>query len=258
MACALITGGTSGIGHAFARELARRGTDLVLVARNPERLDEVAEELSASHGIAVECFPADLAVREDVLRVAERIEDDERPIDLLINNAGFGLHTTLLNRDIEVHERALDVMALAVLILGGAAGRAMRVRGRGQIINVSSSAGAIFTGNYSAVKAWCTTYSNSLALELRGTGVSVTALLPGWVRTEFHQRAGIKATTLPDAVWIDEDFLVTQALADADAGKPESIPGWKWRGAMFLAHHGPRAAVRSFSRLLSNSRKNHD
>lgn len=256
MASALITGGTSGIGLAFARTLAAGGTDLILVARDRERLAATAAELQEIHGIEVEILPADLSDREDVLRVAERLEDQSRPVEWLINNAGFGLHSTVLDpADIDLHARALDVMCLAVLILGGAAGRAMRQRGHGHIINVASSSAAIFTGNYSAVKAWARTYSTGLALELHGTGVTVTALLPGWVRTEFHGRAGINASKLPGFVWIDADKLVRTAIADAQRGRIESIPDWKWRAAMMLADHGPRGLMRLVSRMLTASRK---
>ena len=256
MSTALITGGTSGIGLAFARELASRGTNLVLVARDAQRLGEVAGELQASHGVTVETLSADLSDRAEMLRVAKRVESDVEPIDMLINNAGFGLHSTVLNPDdIDTHAKALDVMCLALLVLGGAAGRAMRERGRGQIINVASSSSTIFSGNYSAVKAWARTYSTSLALELQGTGVTVTTLLPGWVRTEFHERAGITAHTLPDIVWIDADVLVRECLADVDKGKLESIPTFKWKAGMFLADHGPRAFIRWFSTKLTNSRK---
>jgi short-subunit dehydrogenase len=258
MASALVTGGTSGIGHAFAVEFASRGTDLVLVARDADRLERVAAELREVHGIEVETISADLAVREDVMRVADRIEDPARPIDWLINNAGFGLHSTVLDRsEIDIQARAFDVMCLAVLILGGAAGRAMRARGSGRIVNVASTSAAIYTGNYSAVKAWARTYSTALQLELRGTGVTVTGLLPGWVRTEFHDRAGINASKLPGFVWIEADKLVRSCLADAEKGRIESIPDLKWKIAMFIGDHGPRGLARLVSRMLTASRKKH-
>lgn len=258
MASALITGGTSGIGLAFARELAARGTDLILVARDEARLQAVAAELTEVHGVSVEVLPADLSVRSDVMRVAARLEDPARPVEWLVNNAGFGLHSTVLDpADIDLHAKALDVMCLAMLILGGAAGRAMRGRGHGHIINVASSSASIFTGNYSAVKAWARTYSTALALELHGSGVKVTGLLPGWVRTEFHGRAGINSNSLPNIVWIEPDKLVRRALADAERGRIESIPDWKWRASMFVADHGPRGITRTVSRLLTASRKQH-
>ena len=256
MARALITGATAGIGNAFAKELASRGNDLVLVARDRERLEATAAELSQVHGVAVDVLPADLSVRDEVLQVAARLEADADPVDVLINNAGFGLHASLLDPSlIESHERALDVMCLAMLILGGAAGRAMKARGRGRIINVASTSGAIFTGNYSAIKAWARTWSTGLALELSGTGVTVTALLPGWVRTEFHQRAGISATNLPSFVWIDADELVRQCLRDVEKGRIESVPTKRWKASLFVADHGPRKFIRWFSRKLSASRR---
>ena len=256
MATAMITGGTSGIGLAFARELAGRGTDLVLVARDAQRLASTAAEFEEKFGVSVETHQADLSVREDVDRIANIIEDPSKPLDLFINNAGFGLHSTVLDpAHIDDHARALDVMCLAVLILGGAAGRAMRARGEGRIINVASSAGFIYTGNYSAVKAWAYNYSESLGVELHGTGVTVTALCPGWVKTEFHQRAGIKAHNLPDIVWIDIETLIRQCLSDAEKGKPVSIPSFKWKTAMVVAKFAPKSFLRWFSRKLTNSRK---
>lgn len=258
MVSALITGGTSGIGHAFAREFASRGVDLVLVARDTARLEAVAAELHTVHGVDVEIITADLSERADMERVAERIEDPKRPLDWVVNNAGFGLHSTVLDPDdVDTHAKALNVMCLAVLVLGGAAGRAMRGRGHGHIINVASSSASIFTGNYSAIKAWARTYSTSLAMELQGSGVKVTALLPDWVRTEFHGRAGINASKLPNIVWIDPDKLVRTCLADAERGRIESIPDWKWRAAMVVADHGPRAITRFVSAKLTASRKKH-
>lgn len=254
MAIALVTGGTSGIGATFARTLAARGDDLVLVARDKDRLDAMAEELTSAHGIAVEVLPADLSVREQVDAVADRIEDPERPIDLLVNNAGFGLHSRLLNPDTSAHERALQVMCLAVLVLGGAAGRAMRDRGSGAIVNVSSTAGFVTMGHYSAVKGWVTAYSEGLSNELRNSGVQVTALCPGWVRTEFHERAGINVAKLPDPVWIDGQRLVDECLCDVARGRVVSIPTKRYKVAIFLARHAPRAVIRAVSRRLSSSR----
>lgn len=256
MATALITGGTAGIGYQFAREFARRGTDLVLVARDSARLESIAADLQESFGIRVETHTADLSDRADMDRIAALIEDESKPLDWVVNNAGFGLHSTVLDpAHNDEHARALDVMCLAVLILGGAAGRAMRRRGSGRIINVASSARTIFTGNYSAVKAWCYNYSESLGVELAGTGVTVTALCPGWVKTEFHDRAGIKAHSLPDIVWIDAEKLVTECLRDAERGKAVSVPTAKWKVALTVAKFAPTAFLRFFSRKLSASRK---
>ena len=254
MTTALITGGTSGIGAAFARALAARGDDLVLVARDAERLTETAASLKDQYGVGVETLVADLGVREDVLRVAERLASAGQPIDFLINNAGFGVRAKLLSEDIDVHDRGIDVMIRAVLILSGAAGRAMRERGSGKILNVSSSAGFLTMGAYSAIKAWVTVYTEGLANELRGTGVTVTALCPGWVRTEFHERADINTRAIPELLWLEADDLVAEALVDADAGKVISIPSKRYAVLMGLLRQLPRGAVRTISRRVTSSR----
>ena len=255
MATALVTGGTAGIGNAFCRHLAARGNDLVIVARDTARMQQLADELTSAYGVEVEVMTADLSVPADITRVADRVEDAERPIEIVVNNAGHGLHAKLLDKDALATQRgAMEVMCWAVLEISGAAGRAMKARGHGQIINVSSTSAWIMTGNYSAIKSWVLSYTQGLAVELRGTGVKVSALCPGWVHTEFHDRAGISATNLPEVVWVDVDTLVSEALDDAAAGKVISIPTAKWKAAIFVAQHGPRAFLRWFSGKLSSSR----
>ena len=259
MSRALITGGTSGIGHEFARQLAQQSYDLVLVARDKERLDAVADQLRTAHGVDVEVLPADLSDRDQVEQVAQRIADPDRPIDLLVNNAGFGVHSRLLDPDLAAQETAIDVMIRAVMVLSNAAGRAMRERhpqpaDKVGIINVSSTAGYVTMGAYSAIKAWVTAYTEGLAGELAGTGVLVTALCPGWVHTEFHQRAGINASAIPAPLWLDADRLVNDALADFARGKVISIPSKRYKTLIGLARVAPRTLIRSASKMMSSSR----
>lgn len=254
MGTAVVTGGTSGIGAAFARALARRGWDLVLVARDEDRLESMARELRA-RGRQVEVLRADLADRADVARVAARIEDADRPIGMLVNNAGFSVHTPLSSPNLAAHDRAFEVMIRAVLVLGGAAARAMRDRGAGSILNVSSTAGFITMGAYSAIKAWVTSYSEGLANELSGSGVKVTALCPGWVHTEFHARAGIPESSIPNALWLDAESLVETALRDLERGKVISIPSIRYGVLMWFARHAPRRAIRAISRRMSARRR---
>lgn len=253
MAVALVTGGTSGIGAEFARQLAQQGYDLVLVARDEARLDSVATELR-SLGREVETVRADLSDRADVDRVAVRLEDATRPVDLLVNNAGFGMHVPLTTRDVAAHDRGFEVMCRAVLVLSGAAARGMRDRGHGRIVNVSSTAGLLAMGTYSAIKAWVTSFSEGLSVELRGTGVTVTALLPGWVRTEFHERAAIGTSKIPSALWLDTEQLVTACLRDVDRGKVISIPTVRYKVLVGLLRHAPKGAVRRVSAAISSSR----
>ena len=251
MATALITGGTSGIGAEFARAYARRGYDLVLVARDSERLAEMAAELS---NVSVETISADLSKRADVDRVAARLDDLEKPVDILVNNAGFGMHISLLSRDLAAFDRAHDVMLRAVLVLGGAAARSMKSRGHGSIINVGSTAGYITMGAYSAIKAWVMSYTEGLAVELRGTGVTATALAPGWVHTEFHERAGIRKSSVPDFLWLQAPKLVESAVRDAAKGKVISLPSLRYKALIWLARHIPRSTNRWVSRKISSSR----
>ncbi len=252
MATALITGGTSGIGAAFAEQLAADGWDLVLVARDSGRLAASAA-LYADSGINVETMSADLGDRKDVARVVARIEDPERPLDMLINNAGFGVHTPLTAVDTSHHEHAFDVMCRAVLILGGAAGRSMRGRG-GTIINISSLQTYLATGSYGAMKAWVTAFSQALSVELRGTGVVVTAVLPGWVRTEWHERSGVKRSSLPGFLWSEPETVVRIALRDARRGKVVSIPTVRYRVLGWFARHLPLTTIRWISAGISSSR----
>jgi uncharacterized protein len=254
MATALITGGTSGIGAAFARALAARGDDLVLVARNADRLSETATELKERYAVSVETITADLAVRDEVAGIAERLASADQPIDLLVNNAGFAVRAKLTDADTTPHEHAIDVMIRAVLMLSAAAGRAMCQRGAGTIINVSSTAGFITTGSYAAIKAWVTSYTESLANELHGSGVNVVALCPGWVRTEFHERAEINMGSIPGFLWLDADRLVADCLDDAAAGKVISIPSKRYKALMMISKHLPHRILRAVSRKVMSSR----
>ncbi|HEY5821392.1 MAG TPA: SDR family NAD(P)-dependent oxidoreductase [Propionibacteriaceae bacterium] len=254
MATALITGGTSGIGAAFARALAARGDNLVLVARNLDRLREMAAEITDRYAVHVETISADLGSRDDTLRVAARLGRTDQPIDLFVSNAGFGLPVRLLSEEIERHDNAFDVMIRAVLVLGGAAGRTMKARGSGSIINVSSTAGFVTMGNYSAIKSWVTSYSEGLANELAGSGVGVTVLCPGWVRTEFHERAEIGTSKIPGFMWLEADRLVAECLADAAKGKVISIPSKRYAILINLVTRLPRVAVRAVSVALSSGR----
>jgi short-subunit dehydrogenase len=254
MAVALVTGGTSGIGAAFARNLAARGYDLVLVARSKDRLESMATELRAM-GRDVEILLADLSDRKAVDRVAARLEDPARPIDMLVNNAGFGVHTALIDPDVSAHDRGFEVMCRAVLVLSGAAARGMLPRRRGAIVNVSSTAGFITMGSYSALKAWVTSFTEGLSVELKGSGITVTALCPGWVRTEFHERAGIRSSSIPNSLWVDAEPLVRAALRDVDRGKVISIPTIRYRVLIWLARHAPKSAIRAISGSISSSRR---
>jgi short-subunit dehydrogenase len=258
MPTALVTGASAGIGKTFAHQLAARGHDLVVVARDKSRLEALRAELEAQHGIRVEVLPADLADRTQLGTVADRLGDRQRPVDLLVNNAGFGLRKSVIRNTVEEEEQMLDVLVRAVLVLSHAAALTMKERGAGNIVNVSSVAGFMSSGTYSAAKSWVTVFSESLAVELADTGVKVTALAPGFTRTEFHDRAGIKARqAAPDFMWLDADKLVSDGLADVDKGKILSIPGVQYKIAARLLRVVPRSIVRK-PKLVRRHRPNKD
>lgn len=226
---ALVTGGTAGLGLAFARALAESGHDLVLVARDEARLRDTAAELQQRFGAVVETVSADLTRREDVLHVARRLSDPARPVDMLVNNAGFGVNRFFVGGSLDEELGQVDILVTAVLALSHAAAPAMKSRGHGVIVNVASVSGFTVQASYSAAKAWAITFTEVLAGELRGSGVTATALCPGFVRTEFHQRAGMDMRGTPRWMWLDADEVVATCLADVAAGKIVSIPGGQYR-----------------------------
>ncbi len=254
MATALVTGATAGIGHEFARQLAAQGHDLVLVARDAARLGEVAQALRDRHGAEVEVLSADLADRVQLERVAERLRDGDRPVDVLVNNAGFGLNRGFLDGEIGAEERLLDVLVRAVLVLSRAAVGGMVARGRGSVVTVSSVAGFLPSGTYSAAKAWATTFTASLAGELAGTGVTATALCPGYVHTELHRRAGLNMSFLPRWAWLSADRLVAECLADVRRGRVVSIPSRRYKLAVLLLRHVPLRVGEALGRRRATRR----
>ena len=247
MATALITGASAGLGLEFAWQLATARHDVVLVARDVERLERLAAQLHAAAGIHAEVLPADLADRAQVERVAERLRDPLRPVGLLVNNAGFALGQPFVGGDLDVHERGLDVMVRAVMVLSHAAVGPMIERVRGAVLNVSSVAALTTMGTYSADKAWVRIFTEALAVELRGTGVTATALCPGLVHTEFHERAGLDREAFPELAWLNADTVVSAALADVRRGAVISTPSLRYGLVAEVARLLPRAAIRALS-----------
>lgn len=244
---ALVTGATAGIGHVFAQRLAARGHDLVLVARDASRLESVAADLRSAHGVDVEVISADLADRAQVDAVAARVADRDRPVDLLVNNAGFGLKERFLTNDVEAEQAMLDVLVTAPMRLSHAALGAMTERGHGGLINVSSVAAFLPRGTYAAAKAWLNSFGEWAANEYRPQGVTVTTLCPGFTKTEFHERMGVKRGT--GFLWLDSGFLVDKALADFDKGRTWSIPGAQYKTIVALTKAIPSRALQTYQSL---------
>ncbi|WP_432248258.1 SDR family NAD(P)-dependent oxidoreductase [Streptomyces sanyensis] len=243
MTTALITGATAGIGAAFARRLAADGHDLVLVARDTARLREHATELHDGHGIEATVLTADLATEAGIAAVEERLRDRRNPVDLLVNNAGFGNKGRFLDVSVADELTMLKVHCEAVLRLTAAASGAMRERGRGGVVNVASVAAFVPRGTYGASKAWVVQFTQGAARDMAGSGVRLMALCPGFVRTEFHQRAGMGTDNIPGWMWLDADKLVTEALADLARGKSLSVPDPRYKALMGVVKLTPRSLL---------------
>jgi short-subunit dehydrogenase len=252
MAIALITGATAGIGAQYARLLAREGFDLILVARDKNRLSTTAKTLSKEFGIKVDLLPADLTKPVQLEKVRNRLGDVKKPVDVLINNAGFGINKSFLESEIKAEQELLDVLVTAPMRLTHAVLPVMLQRNSGIVVNVSSVASWIAGGTYSAAKSYLTVLTESLHTELRSTKVKISALCPGFTRTEFHQRGRMKMKGLPNFMWLSAEQVVEKSWRDANAGKVISIPGWQYLILSSISRFGPRPMVR---RIGMNVRK---
>jgi len=250
---ALITGPTSGLGAGFARRYAVDGHDLVLVARDVERLERLAAELRDEAGAGVEVLPADLAVAADRQKVAERLAQGVR---ILVNNAGFGTSGEFWTSDLAALQSQLDVNVTAVMQLTHAALPPMLASGAGTVINVASVAGLLpgRGSTYSASKAWVIAFSEGLANGLDGTGVGVHALCPGFVRTEFHERAGIDMDGTPSILWLEVADVVRDCLADVAKGQVVIVPGLQYKLLTTGGRMVPRNLVRAMTKAVGRGR----
>ncbi len=248
---ALVTGASVGIGDCFARLLASEGYNLIINARSRDKLEERAEFIRKTYNVEVEVLAADLATECE--KVESYIASHE--IEVLVNNAGFGLNQSFLASPIDEEQRVLDVLVRAPMRLMHAVLPQMRKRDSGVVINVSSTAAFIAGGHYSAAKSYLTVMSESLHTQMLPTNVKVSSLNPGFVRTEFHQRAGMKMGAIPDFMWLDGDFLVKKAWSDALKGKAISIPGWQYKVLRAIIALAPRRTVRKMGMSLRTKQR---
>lgn len=223
---ALITGASSGIGAVYADRLAGRGYDLVLVARDAARLQAVAERIRHERGVTVETVTADLTVKEDMLRIEQRLRSDDS-ITALVNNAGIALSGDLLDADPDSLENLIRLNVLAPSRLALAALPGFVTRGQGTLINISSVLALMpemFNGAYSGTKAYLLNLTQRLQQEVAGKGVRVQAVLPGATRTEIWNRSGTDIASLPQDILMAVDEMVDAALAGLDQGEDVTIP----------------------------------
>lgn len=242
---ALVTGASSGIGKAFAELLAQAGTDLVLVARNVERLGEIADSLRTKHGRQVEVVVADLEDRDQLSGVEQRLREDAE-IDLLVNNAGYG-HTGAFGEErVDKAQGQIDCNVTALTRLAHAGLQNMLRHRRGGILNVASGAAFLPTPSlavYAATKAYVVSLSQALHEEAKCDGVTVTVLCPGLTRTEFQTRAKYDASKMPAFAWQTPEQVAQEALAALAAGKVICVPGIQNRVTLGLVSLIPRSAV---------------
>lgn len=250
---ALITGPTSGLGTGFARRYALEGHDLVLVARDTARLEQLAGELRTEAGVDVEVIPADLAVAAGRAAVAERLRAGVR---VLVNNAGFATTGEFWTAEFTTLQAQLDVNVTAVMELTHAALPAMLDAGAGTVINVASVAGLLpgRGSTYSASKAWVISFTEGLANGLIGTGVGVHALCPGFVHTEFHARAGIDMAGTPSILWLEVEDVVRDCLADVAKDKVVIVPGLQYKALTTGGRMIPRNLVRAMTKMVGKAR----
>jgi hypothetical protein len=239
---ALVTGATAGIGESFTRLLASKGYNVALVARNEERLHERAAGLRERYGVQTFVLPADLSTNEGCAAVEDYIKTYE--IEVLINNAGFGINKAFSASQMDAEQQLLDVLVRTPMRLMHTIIPGMKQRKSGIIINNSSVASFIAGGTYSAAKSYLTVLSESMNTELASSGVKVSALCPGFTRTEFHERGRMKMGGLPKFMWLNSDKLVAQSWKDALANKPVSIPGWQYKLLVGVISTLPRRFVR--------------
>ena len=245
---ALVTGATAGIGESFTRLLASKGFNIALVARDEARLHERAAGLREKYGVQTFVLPADLATNAGCASVEQYINEFE--IEVLINNAGFGINKAFTASDLSAEQDMFDVLVRTPMRLMHVILPMMKARNSGTVINVSSGASFIAGGTYSASKSYLTVLSESLHTELLGTDVKISALCPGFTRTEFHQRGRMKMKGLPEFMWLDSDQLVAAAWSDAQAGKAVSVPGWQYKLLVGVISSAPRRFVRKIGMNL--------
>jgi len=239
---ALVTGASSGIGRAIAERLAADGSHLVLVARRKDLLETLAEELRAAGKIQVEVLVADLTDPAGLASVEDRLRNGDPPVDLLVNNAGLGAQGRFAEIGLEWQEGQILLNVLAPVRLTHAALEGMLSRGHGGVLNVSSIAGTQPLPNlatYAATKAYLSSFSHSLHEEVRRSGVSVTALLPGFTRTEFHDAAGMSRSAVPRGAWMSAETVAAAGLRAVGRGRAQCVPGLGYRLMMGISRATP-------------------
>ena len=254
MALAVITGASSGIGKEFAFQLAQRGYDLLIVARDEDRLRQVGEASFKQYGVTYTTLKADLSRIEEIKKVTA-ILSNEKSIDFLVNNAGFGLNKAFHKSSSEEEKALLEVLVTAPMLLTQAVIPKMLENKKGYVINVGSVAAWITSGTYSAAKSWLHSFTESMYAQYSNKGINFSTVAPGFTKTEFHQRANINMNTMPKWLWLEDKRVVLEAIEGVLKNKSLVVPGFQYKTLKILADLMPRASIRSFSNFYQAKRR---
>jgi short-subunit dehydrogenase len=252
---AFITGASSGIGKEFAVQLAERGFDLVLVARDEDRLNAVGKKISQKYGVDYEVIKSDLSKVSEVNELADKLKTDRFSVEFLVNNAGFGLNKAFHKSSPEEEKALLEVLVTAPLVLTQAALTRMLENQKGYVVNVGSVAAWITSGTYSAAKSWLHSFTESMHAQYSKQGIIVSAVAPGFTKTEFHQRANINMSGVPSWLWLEDKKVVKAAIEGALAAKSLIVPGVQYKALKLMADFMPRSTIRSFSNFYQTKRR---
>ena len=246
---ALVTGTTSGIGKSFCELLAAEGYNLVLVSRDLVRMKTQAQLLKAVSNVEVELLQADLSDIEDIKKVTTRLLDTSKPIEVLVNNAGFGINSDFSTSQIQIESDLLNCMVASPMKLTHAAIKSMEKFNKGYIINVSSVAAYMAGSTYCAAKSYLTVFTESIYSELKSKGIQIHAICPGFTKTEFHSRCNQDVSGVPDIVWLSSNKVAISAWNAVRKGKVILVPGIQYKGLVFLHQYAPRFVVRNYGKL---------
>jgi uncharacterized protein len=249
---AVITGPTSGIGLAYAQQLAAEGYELLLIGRNETKLASLKAELATT--TKVNYFVADLAIHDEIMKTANHLKGLDQ-VEVLVNNAGFGSSLPFSENSLAEEIEQLEVLIKAVMALTHAVLPKMKNQNSGMVLNISSIAAWLPTGSYAAAKSWVTSFTEAIAAELKGTKVQVTAVAPGFTKTKFFDRSQMKDDDVPSWLWLTPAQVAKESLADARSGRLISVPGAQYKAMSTLSRSLPRPLIRYFSHEFARRQK---
>jgi len=247
---AVITGPTTGIGLAYAQQLADEGYELLLIGRSEEKLKKLQNELNATS----EIFVADLSIHDEIMKTGNHLKGLEK-IDVLVNNAGFGSSLPFSQNSLAEELEQLEVLVKAVMVLTHAVLPNMINRNLGIVLNISSIAAWLPTGSYAAAKSYVTSFTEAIAAELKGTKVQVTAVAPGFTKTKFFDRSQMKDDEVPSWLWLTPEQVAPESLKDARSGQVISVPGAQYKAMSTVSRTLPRPLIRYFSHEFARRQK---